>query len=339
MKSDIQQMLATAYELEGLLLLAESRGDDTSETVYRSIHEKIETLRRLAGYRIDLLCGGEFGDEVCGVTGFGLMEAVERSEARAFGGEDIAPEEKVSEISAYENDEEMEELSRLMASGPGQELASKEESVTEREEDAFDEQDEALEDSAEEACEEVEVELVYADDAEGEEASDEQAEETEKLSAEMDDEVRARSVCDENAGDEESGAVSWNGADEVDGSAYDDVEVELVYDEEAADGERETEEAGEVRQESADRESLRLDEVLSRHRSKDLKSAFSLNDMFRFRRELFGNSAAEMTDAIHLVEAMSGYEEAEDYFYGDLEWDKDSDEVKEFMDIIKKHFL
>ena len=73
MKSDIQQMLATAYELEGLLLLAESRGDDTSETVYRSIHEKIETLRRLAGYRIDLLCGGEFGDEVCGVTGFGLM--------------------------------------------------------------------------------------------------------------------------------------------------------------------------------------------------------------------------------------------------------------------------
>ena len=63
-----------------------------------------------------------------------------------------------------------------------------------------------------------------------------------------------------------------------------------------------------------------------------------LNDMFRFRRELFGNNAAEMADAIELVSAMESYQEAEDYFYNDLGWDSDSEEVEEFMTIIRNHF-
>ena len=46
-----------------------------------------------------------------------------------------------------------------------------------------------------------------------------------------------------------------------------------------------------------------------------------------------------MTDAIHLVEAMKSFTEAEEYFYDDLGWDKDSEEVKAFMTIIKNHFL
>ena len=33
------------------------------------------------------------------------------------------------------------------------------------------------------------------------------------------------------------------------------------------------------------------------------------------------------------------FDEAEEYFYGDLGWDKDSEEVKEFMTIIRNHFL
>lgn len=70
-----------------------------------------------------------------------------------------------------------------------------------------------------------------------------------------------------------------------------------------------------------------------------MRSAFSINDSFRFRRELFGNSAAEMADAINLAEAMQTFDEAEEYFYGDLVWDKDSEEVKEFMTIIRNHFL
>lgn len=84
---------------------------------------------------------------------------------------------------------------------------------------------------------------------------------------------------------------------------------------------------------------IKLDEYLQRSLSKDLSKAFTLNDRFRYRRELFGNSEVEMCNTINMVEAMKSYSEAEDYFYGDLEWDKESTEVADFMSIIKKHFL
>lgn len=90
--------------------------------------------------------------------------------------------------------------------------------------------------------------------------------------------------------------------------------------------------------ETDNEEPIRLDEKLARENSRNLRKAFSLNDMFRFRRELFGNSATEMTDTLNLVEAMSSLSEANDYFYNDLEWDASNPEVQDFMDIIAKHF-
>lgn len=87
-----------------------------------------------------------------------------------------------------------------------------------------------------------------------------------------------------------------------------------------------------------DDEALTLDEALQRSMSRDLRKAFSLNDRFRYRRELFGNSDVEMNDTLNLVETMHSYSEAEEFFYGDLEWDSESPEVKDFMAVIKNHF-
>lgn len=84
---------------------------------------------------------------------------------------------------------------------------------------------------------------------------------------------------------------------------------------------------------------ITLDEKLARDNSRCLRKAFSLNDRFRFRRELFGNSDVAMADTIDLVEAMHSVDEACDYFFEELGWDTDNDEVKDFMDIISKHFL
>ena len=81
-----------------------------------------------------------------------------------------------------------------------------------------------------------------------------------------------------------------------------------------------------------------LDEKLARQNSKDLKHAFTLNDRYRFRRELFGNSDTEFIDMINLVSAMASLTEAEEYFYGDLEWDQENEEVKDFMNIIALYF-
>ena len=87
-----------------------------------------------------------------------------------------------------------------------------------------------------------------------------------------------------------------------------------------------------------DDEALTLDEALQRSMSRDLRKAFSLNDRFRYRRELFGNSDVEMNDTLNLVETMHSYSEAEEFFYGDLEWDRESPEVKDFMAVIRNHF-
>lgn len=85
-------------------------------------------------------------------------------------------------------------------------------------------------------------------------------------------------------------------------------------------------------------EIITVEEKLARQNSRDLKQAFTLNDRYRFRRELFGNSDTEFIDMINLVSAMASLSEAEDYFYGDLEWDLENEEVKDFMNIIAHYF-
>ena len=232
-------MIAEAYELEGLLLLADNRGADTPEYVFTAIGEKLDRLQMLLGER-EGDDGEETQEDAC---------MVENDVADAGSEEpEPEPEEDVAEVTAEQ-----------VADGE------------------YDNEQEPM------------VELV------------------------LDDEPTA-----------EPDAETPNVADETeDVEAEDNIEEETEANEKASD----------------DSEPLRLDEKLQRSRSKDLKSAFSLNDTFRFRRELFGNSAAEMTDALHMVEAMHSFDEAEDYFYGDLGWDRESDDVKEFMAIIKNHFL
>ena len=84
---------------------------------------------------------------------------------------------------------------------------------------------------------------------------------------------------------------------------------------------------------------LSIEEKLHRGIAKNMRSAFSLNDSIRFRRELFGGSQAEYNDALDMVQSMHSFGEAEEYFYDDLAWDPTSDDVKDFMEVVRKHFL
>ena len=83
---------------------------------------------------------------------------------------------------------------------------------------------------------------------------------------------------------------------------------------------------------------MRVDEKLQRSISQDLRKAFSLNDHFRFRRELFGNNEADFDEAINMVENMNTYSEATDYFFNYLGWDEEVPEVKDFLHIVRHHF-
>ena len=83
---------------------------------------------------------------------------------------------------------------------------------------------------------------------------------------------------------------------------------------------------------------MRVDEKLQRSMSKDIRKAFSVNDRFRFQRELFAGSASAMNTAIEHIEMMSNYGNAELYFFSQLHWDRDNENVKEFMAIVRNHF-
>lgn len=83
---------------------------------------------------------------------------------------------------------------------------------------------------------------------------------------------------------------------------------------------------------------LSLDEKLARERARDIFRAFTLNDKFRFRRELFRNSQEEFDEALNIISQMSTIEEAQEYIYDDLCWDPANEDVKAFMDVVTKHF-
>ena len=83
---------------------------------------------------------------------------------------------------------------------------------------------------------------------------------------------------------------------------------------------------------------LRVDEKLQRNLSKDIRKAFSINDRFRFQRELFAGSANAMNTAIEHIEVMNSYGNAELYFYSQLNWDRENEVVQDFMTIVRNHF-
>lgn len=71
--------------------------------------------------------------------------------------------------------------------------------------------------------------------------------------------------------------------------------------------------------------------------AKDLLATFTLNDKYRFRRELFGNSDAEFRNALDLITVMQSPAEAEDYFCNELGYDIERPIVKEFIGLISAY--
>lgn len=246
---EIKSMLREVLELEGLLMVADSRGDETPDAVFTLIREKVERLRA-----------------VCDCLPEELPEDAEDEELPVEPLADVPAEETPVEETLVEEPIKEE----IVDEEPEPEIEPEVEEVIEIEEEP-----------------EPEIEVVPEPEIEEEPAPEpvEEVPEPEEVP-----------------------------------------EIEEEIEEEIAD-------------EPVEEKTITLDEAFIRNKAKDLKSAFSLNDTFRFRRELFGNSAADMNDAIDLVNAMNSYDEAEDYFINDLGWDAESDEVREFMEIIRNHFI
>lgn len=70
--------------------------------------------------------------------------------------------------------------------------------------------------------------------------------------------------------------------------------------------------------------------------TRDLRSAFSINDRFRFRRELFGGSDAEMQEVLDQLGAMENPEQADAYMLAYPGFDANNPEVVAFMAIVRR---
>lgn len=83
---------------------------------------------------------------------------------------------------------------------------------------------------------------------------------------------------------------------------------------------------------------LRVDEMLSRREARNLRKAFTLNDKFRFRRELFGNNDELFGQTLDTLQQMSSYQQAVEYLEHNMGWDVKNEDVVDFLSIIKNHF-
>lgn len=71
--------------------------------------------------------------------------------------------------------------------------------------------------------------------------------------------------------------------------------------------------------------------------NESLLQAFSINDKFRFRRELFNGDEEDFAETLQLLAHMPNFEEARDYLEHDLLWDLKNDDVQAFLEILKAH--
>lgn len=83
---------------------------------------------------------------------------------------------------------------------------------------------------------------------------------------------------------------------------------------------------------------LTLDERLACERARDITKAFTINDRFRYNRTLFHDSPEEFDETLNIIAGMTDFDEAEEYFYNDLCWDPDDEDVKGFMETVRRHF-
>lgn len=133
--------------------------------------------------------------------------------------------------------------------------------------------------------------------------------------------------------------------EEEDWSMMDTAEiVSVTVDDEPTDEVSETEtpkvetELNEIEEMPSADDDIRVDEMLTRRGAEDLKRVFTLNDKFRFRRELFHQNDDLFRDALARLESFSSYEEARQYIISDFETEENKDSVADFLNIIKPHY-
>ena len=71
----------------------------------------------------------------------------------------------------------------------------------------------------------------------------------------------------------------------------------------------------------------------------DLRKAFTLNDRFRFCRELFGGDEQQMNCVISELNETASYGQALVLLKNVTDWDFENDSVIDFLKLVERRFL
>ncbi|MDR3193736.1 MAG: hypothetical protein LBT76_00415 [Tannerella sp.] len=87
-----------------------------------------------------------------------------------------------------------------------------------------------------------------------------------------------------------------------------------------------------------DKQEGRLNETIEKKRLSDLRKAFTLNDRFRFCRDLFAKDENRMNQAIAELNAKDSYETSIAYLQEQFDWNFEDETVIEFTAVLEKRF-
>ena len=150
--------------------------------------------------------------------------------------------------------------------------------------------------------------------------------------------------------DEEGEAIVAEEKPVVIAAAAETAEAAAAAEEEAEEEEEEEEEEEGKKEESAIVEEPVVETVVKEEEPKSavlgeslklsagLRHAISLNDSFRFSRELFGGNTDLMNRVIEQISVMSSYKTAVAFLSSKVELNEEKEAVNDFLELLKKYF-
>lgn len=82
-----------------------------------------------------------------------------------------------------------------------------------------------------------------------------------------------------------------------------------------------------------------LNDLLEKKNLSDFRKAFSLNDRFRFRRDLFHGNEEQMNQVISDLNQIDSLDEALRFIDTNLSWDMNNETVADFIKLLEKRYI
>lgn len=312
---NLQQILSIVYEVEGLLLLAQSKGNDTPNEIYDLIQEKLKVLSQSFPSK-----------EIISDNYESINQDSESEDERSHGN----LEDDYDDEYSYETEDERSHGNLEDDYDEEYSYESEDERSHGNLEDDYDDLNYVEPEHEHSPVEIEDIDKYTPSEIEADNEDNSIITDYEPIETQIKDESENDDFIEES--DIESvEIVSEDIFESIDSETeeLDDDIIEL----DDIDSYDDIEDDNTVLSEP-----ITIEEKLAIQNTRDLRTAFTINDRFRFKRELFGNKDTELADALNMISAMSSFAEVQEYFFEDLEWDKDNPEVIDFLKIISNYF-